>query len=78
VPRKQEREACHISKEIFTKAECKNPKNPKLQATLTKKAPRILPASSVLTHPEKCGFGVQIASCGHNKNALTAIRTAFV
>jgi hypothetical protein len=57
----------------FTRAERKNTKqNPKMQATQTKKTPGILPTSTVLAHPEKCGFSAQNASCGHMNNALMA------
>jgi len=48
-------------------------KNPKIHARLTKKIPRILPASIVLAHPEKCGFSAQRASCGHVKKELMAV-----
>jgi hypothetical protein len=56
---KKEKRATYLRR--FTKAESNNQKNPKLQATLTKKTPRILPAFIVLAHPEKCGFTAQIA-----------------
>jgi hypothetical protein len=48
-----------------------------VQATQTKKAPRILPASVVLARPEKCGFSAQTASCCHVKNVLMALSTVF-
>jgi hypothetical protein len=50
-----------MSVERFTKAECKNSKHPKLQATLMKTD---IPASAVSVQPENCGFSAQIASCG--------------
>jgi hypothetical protein len=39
---------CHVTKEILRKAELETPKNARIQATLTKKAPRKIPASIVL------------------------------
>jgi hypothetical protein len=47
-----------------------------MQATETKKTLRML-AASVLAHPEKCRVSAQTASCGHMKNALTAVPNVF-
>jgi hypothetical protein len=52
-------------------------RNPKMRATLTKKTPRILPASIVLVYPETCGLSAQTASCGHMNNALMAVPNLF-
>jgi hypothetical protein len=48
-----------------------------MQATQTKKTLRLLPTSTVLAHPEKCGFSAQNASCGHKNNELIALPTLF-
>jgi hypothetical protein len=39
--------------------------NPKMQATQTKKTLKILPTSTVLTLPEKCGFSTECKLRSH-------------
>jgi len=65
-----------MSVERFTKAEHKNSKPPKLQATLTKTL-TILPAFAVVVLPENCGFSAQIAKLWSLRNALMAVPTVF-
>jgi len=44
-----------------------------MHARLTQKIPKIPPATMILAFLEKCGFSLQIASCGHTQNALMAV-----
>ena len=74
----QKEERATYLRERFTRAECKNTKKiQKCKATQTKTTPRILPTSTVLAHPEKCGFSTQNAICGHMNNELMALPTVF-
>jgi hypothetical protein len=73
---KKEKRATYLKRDL--QKQKKNKKNnSKLQAILTKKIPRIIPASIVLAHPEKCGFIAQTASCGHMNYALMALPNVF-
>lgn len=47
---------CHISKERDTQAEIETPTNARIQATLTKRAPRKIPACIVLAHTLNLDF----------------------
>jgi len=48
-----------------------------MHASLTQKIPKIPPATMMLAYLEKRGFILQIASCGHMQNALTAVPKVF-
>ena len=74
---KKEERATYLKRDLQEQNAKIQKKNPKMQATHTKKTPRILPTSTVLAHPEKCGFSAQNASCGHLNNALMALTTVF-
>ena len=74
---KKEERATYLKRDLQEQNAKIQKKNTKMQATQTKKTPRILPTSTVLAHPEKCGFSAQNASCGHLSNGLMALPTVF-
>ena len=73
----QKQERATYLKERFKRAECKIRKKSKNAGDTDEEDSKDTPYISGFTHPEKCGFSAQNASCGNLNNALMARPTVF-